>query len=187
MEYWKRRHFLFSCGRFHQAVASATSIGVAGGSGVFVSVQQNNNNTRHTNPNCKIVQYGKNIMYYMMVLQNSTKVTYYENVPIKNLQKNVDIKIEDSHPYRAELVQNIPQNRISDKKLYTKFCLGVVLLLFKYWINIFINYITNISIQIATLSLILVTVCLGSTDNYTLGKLSRQKNGAGAPSDHPAL
>ena len=31
------------------------------------------------------------------------------------------------------------------------------------------------------------TVCLGSTDNYTLGKLSRQKNGAGAPSDHPAL
>ena len=29
--------------------------------------------------------------------------------------KNPGLEIEDTHPYRAELVQNIPKNRDSDK------------------------------------------------------------------------
>ena len=33
-----------------------------GGHRVFVSVQQNNDNTLHTNPNCKIVQYSTESM-----------------------------------------------------------------------------------------------------------------------------
>ena len=50
-------------------------------------------------------------MYNMMVLQNTTKGTYNENVPRKNLQKNADTKIEDSHPYIAKLVQNMPEHQ----------------------------------------------------------------------------
>ena len=46
----------------------------------------------------------------MIVLKNTTsKGTYNYNTPRKNLQKTVDVKIEYSHSYRAELVQNMPK------------------------------------------------------------------------------
>ena len=47
----------------------------------------------------------------------------YENAPRKNPQKNDDIKIEDSHPYIAKLVQNMPKYRVS-RKITGQFLLG---------------------------------------------------------------
>ena len=87
---------------------------------VFVSVNQNNNNTLHTNPNFKIVQDGKNIMYAMILLKNKTKVTYNENLPIYKSQKTTGTEFEDLHLYRAELVQNIPKNWIYDNSYWTE-------------------------------------------------------------------
>ena len=53
-----------------------------GGCGVFVSVQQNNNNTLDTKPSCKIVQDSTKSTHDMIVLKNSTKIqtmkTYQE-------------------------------------------------------------------------------------------------------------
>ena len=63
----------------------------SGGRRVFVSVQQNNNNALHTNPNCKIVQDITHSMYDMIVLQHTAKVTYNENVSRKNTQKTAEI------------------------------------------------------------------------------------------------
>ena len=63
----------------------------------------------HTNTNCKIVKDVKNSMYGMMLLKNTTENTKNENVLRNNFQKTVEIKFEDSHPYRAELVQNMPK------------------------------------------------------------------------------
>ena len=39
-----------------------------------------------------------------------------ENVPRKNSQKITDVKLEDSHPYIAELVENMPKYHISALK-----------------------------------------------------------------------
>ena len=41
----------------------------------------------------------------------------------KELAENSDTKIEDSHPYIAELVEIMPKYRISEKK-YSQFLLG---------------------------------------------------------------
>ena len=45
---------------------------------------------------------------------------YNCNAPRKNSQKTADIDIEDSHPYRAELVQNMPKNLIYGKNYRPK-------------------------------------------------------------------
>ena len=73
-----------------------------------MSVQQNNNNVLHTNLNCNISQDSKNSMYDIIVLKNTAKCTNNENVPIKICQKTAEIKIEDLHPYIAELVKILP-------------------------------------------------------------------------------
>ena len=44
------------------------------------------------------------------------------NVPRKNQQKNSDTKIEDYHPYKAELVEIVTKYRISGKN-YCQFML----------------------------------------------------------------
>ena len=54
------------------------------GRGVFLLVQQNNNNTLHTNLSCKVLEDSTNNTYNMIVLQNTTKGMYVENVPRKN-------------------------------------------------------------------------------------------------------
>ena len=63
----------------------------------------------HTNLNFKIVQESTNITYNMIVLKTSTTFIYNENSPIKNSQKTVEIEFEYYHPYRAELMQNMPK------------------------------------------------------------------------------
>ena len=64
------------------------------GRGVFVSVQQSNNNMLHTNQNCKKVQYSTKSICNMIILQSTTKGVYNENVPRKNSQKTAEIVIE---------------------------------------------------------------------------------------------
>ena len=54
------------------------------------------------------------------------------NVQRNNSQKNADTKIEDSHPYIAELVENMPKRRISGKH-YRPICVGG---LDSYYVNI---------------------------------------------------
>ena len=51
-------------------------------------------------------------MYYEILQTVQTMKKYL----IKKSQKIADILIEDSHPYIAELVENIPKYRISGKK-----------------------------------------------------------------------
>ena len=46
----------------------------------------------------------------MVVLKNTSKGMNNENAPRKNSQKSTEIEIGDYHPYRAELVQNMPKN-----------------------------------------------------------------------------
>ena len=53
-----------------------------------------------------------------------------DKLPRKNLQKNPDTKIEDSHPYVAELVEIMPKYQISGKN-YSQFCWGIGFLLCK--------------------------------------------------------
>ena len=72
------------------------------------------------NPNCKIIQDITKSMYNMIILKNITKFTHSENTPRKNSQKTAETEIENSHPYRAELVQNIPKNQIPDKSYRPK-------------------------------------------------------------------
>ena len=62
-------------------------------------------------------QAGKHavILYYQAPCGRIKNGAYNKNVPRKKLQKNADTKIEYFHPYTAELVQNIPKYRISDK------------------------------------------------------------------------
>ena len=83
------------------------------GRGLFLSVQQNNHNTLHTNPNCFLVQDSTKSAYDKILLWTTTNRTNNENLPRKNSQKNSDTKIEDSQPYIAELVENMPKYRIS--------------------------------------------------------------------------
>ena len=51
-------------------------------------------------------------MHDVIVLQNTTKVTYNKNVPIKKSQNIAEIEFEDSYPYRAELVHHMQKNNI---------------------------------------------------------------------------
>ena len=96
-----------SCHHFHQCCKRRR---------VFVPKQQTNHNTLHINPNCNIVQDSKNSTRDTILIRNTTKCTKNENVPGKNCQKKSDIKIEYSHPYIAELVQNMPKYRIYGNK-----------------------------------------------------------------------
>ena len=50
------------------------------------------NNTLHTNPNCKIVQDGTNIMYNIIVLINTTKSMNNENITRNTLKKPIEVK-----------------------------------------------------------------------------------------------
>ena len=52
-----------ACHHFHQS---------CGESGLFVLVQQNNNNTLHTNTECNILQYGTNSTYNIAAIKNTT-------------------------------------------------------------------------------------------------------------------
>ena len=65
-------------------------------------------------------------MYDMMVLQNTTKVTYNVNLPRKNSHKTADIEIEDYHPYREEIKQNMLNNWILKIKLHKSDAVGVL-------------------------------------------------------------
>ena len=87
---------------------------------LFVSVQQNNNNTLHTNLNCKIEQDITYIVYNVIVLKKSMK---NEKVPRKNSKKTTEINIEYSCPYITELLKNMPKMWISDKN-YTSISIG---------------------------------------------------------------
>ena len=69
-----------------------------------------------------------------------------ENVLRKNSQKNADAKIEYSHPYIGELVQNMPKYHISSKTLQANLCWGVVFLLCKYLSNADKNCMNMITI-----------------------------------------
>ena len=81
----------------------------------------------------------------MIVLHNTIKGTYTENVPRKNSQKTPDIEFEYPHPYRAELVQNMPK---------IGFLTKIGFLFGKYLRNINIDYITMIAVKTAILSFI---------------------------------
>ena len=79
-----------SCNQFHRCCRGCV---------VFVSVQQNNHNMLHTNPNCFYSTiYSTKSKYDAIVLRTTTNCTNNDNVPRKNSQKNVGTKIEDSHP-----------------------------------------------------------------------------------------
>ena len=63
-------------------------------------------------------------MYDIIALWTTTNRTKNENVPIKNSQKIADIKIEDTHHYIAEVVEN---SKISDLwKNYRPISVGVL-------------------------------------------------------------
>ena len=83
-----------------------------------------------------------------MVIKSTVKGTYNEKIPIENWQKTVDAKIEESHPYRAELVQIISKIGFLTKN-YRPTTVGV---LYHFYVNIlsiyiYINYITVVAIQ----------------------------------------
>ena len=130
------------------------------GRGVFDSLQKNNYNTLHTNPNYNIVQDSKNITYDIIVLWTTTNCTNNENIPRKKSRKIDDIKIEDSQPYIAELVKNIPKYWVSGKKLQANFCWGVCFWLCKYLINEDKNYITMVKIKTAIIPFVLIPLAV---------------------------
>ena len=62
-------------------------------------------------------------MYDIIVLWTTKYSTNIEEVPRNNPEKNTYTKIEDSYPYIAELVQNMPKYLISGK-ITGQFMLG---------------------------------------------------------------
>ena len=113
-----------------------------------MSVQKNIHNTLHINPNCNIVQDSTNITFDTIVLLTTTNCIINKMLSRKNSQKFSDIKIEDSYPYIVELVQNMPNYRISGIST-GQFWLGDWITLCKYMSNEDKNYMDMIDIQTA--------------------------------------
>ena len=63
-----------------------------------MSVQQNNHNTLHTNPNLNIVQDSKNSTYNTVLILTTKNCTNNENVPIKNSHKMMTRKLKITTP-----------------------------------------------------------------------------------------
>ena len=80
-----------------------------------MSVQQHNHNRLRTNPNYNIVQDSTKITYDTISLRTTTHCMNNENVPKNNSQESSETKIENSHHYIAELVENMPKYYISGK------------------------------------------------------------------------
>ena len=87
----------------------------------------------------------------------TTKRTNNDKIPRKKSQENADTKIEDSHPYKSELVVNIPKYWIS-KKIQANFCWVIRFHLCKYLSNVDKNYITMIAIKTDTIIFILLAL-----------------------------
>ena len=56
-----------------------------------MAVQKNNNNTMHTNLNCRILKDSTKSTYDIIVLEKMKKCMNNENAPRKNSQKNAEI------------------------------------------------------------------------------------------------
>ena len=80
-----------------------------------------------------------------------------EVLPRNNPQKHSDTKIEDSHPYIAELTEKMPKYRIFGI-LQANFYWGINFILCTYVRNINMNYIIMITIKTSITPFILFTL-----------------------------
>ena len=87
------------------------------------------------------------------MIQDTTKVMYNVNIQIWNSQNKYIIWMENSLPYKAQFMQNVP---IFLPILHATEWWVIILLLGKYLINMYINSTTMISVKTATLLLLLI-------------------------------
>ena len=94
-----------------------------------------------------------------MVLQNTTKGTNNEKLPINNSQKTEEIIFLYSRLYRVELVKNISKigflEKVQDQGRW-----GILFVLGEYLIIINVDSITMVGIQTYTLPFISVTLAV---------------------------
>ena len=62
-----------------------------------------------------MIKDSKKSNYNKILLCSTIKLMKNYSLPINNSQKNADTKIEDSRPYIAELVENMPNIRFLEK------------------------------------------------------------------------